>query len=168
MDALKEIIKDQIQQRLVEEGIDRVISCVEKLTLKQLHYTPNSNSNSIVNLILHLDGNVRQWLLAGVFNHDDTRDRNSEFAIQKNLNSKHLLQVLEQLREDVVSELQNIEAIDLSEKRNVQCYNETILSMIIHVIEHFSYHTGQITYITKMLLDIDTKYYDNLDLDQTN
>jgi len=61
----------------------------------------------------------------------------------------------------------DIEKVDLEATQSVQCYVETNLSILVHVIEHFSYHVGQITYITKMLLDIDTGYYAGQSLNDT-
>ena len=76
--------------------------------------------------------------------------------------------ILINLEADVRSVFPLVQTENLFEVREVQCYRETLFSIIVHVIEHFSYHLGQITYITKMLLDIDTKYYEGDDLNQVN
>ena len=69
----------ELEFRLIESGIHRIIICLEKLSEEQIHYRPNANSNSINNQILHLDGNVRQWLIATFTKQNDTRERESEF-----------------------------------------------------------------------------------------
>ena len=166
--TMNELIISQIEERLIECGIHRVLACVEKLTDVQLQYRPNVNSNSINNQILHLNGNVRQWLIATLTDKGDTRKRDEEFDSDNKRTKEELIEILNDLEADVRATFPFIRDVDLSEKKDVQCYNETVLSIIIHVIEHFSYHLGQITYITKMLLDIDTGYYADMELNKVN
>lgn len=162
------ILIEQIETRIIECGIHRIISCVEKLNSEQLHFRPNSNSNSINNQILHLDGNVRQWLISSFSHVTDTRVRKAEFDSNNRKSKSELVEILKLLESDIRSLLPLILEYDLTMIQQVQCYKESNLSIIIHVIEHFSYHVGQITYITKMLLDIDTGYYAGLALDEIN
>ena len=154
----------ELEFRLIESGIYRIIMCLEKLNENQIQYRPNSNSNSINNQILHLDGNVRQWLIATFTNKKDTRERDTEFDSNNQKSRIELIEIMRRLEEDIRSVFPMITEADLSEKKEVQCYVETQFSIIVHVIEHFSYHLGQITYITKMLLDIDTGYYTDVEL----
>ena len=161
-------ISKEVQVRIIDLSINWILKCVEQLTDDQIWYRPNLHSNSVGNLILHLDGNVRQWLISTLHLTKDERCRQEEFDATGQRNKEELTLMLNNLSRDVSTCLPIIEEVDLTAIRKVQCYEETILSIIIHVIEHFSYHTGQITYITKMLLDIDTAYYDGQDLGQTN
>ena len=149
----------ELEFRLIESGIHRILLCLEKLSEKQIQYRPNSNSNSVNNQILHLDGNVRQWLIATFLNQKDSRERDTEFNSYNQKSRIELIEIMRRLEVDVRSVFPMIKKADLTEKKEVQCYFETQFSIIVHVIEHFSYHLGQITYITKMLLDIDTGYY---------
>lgn len=165
---MNNIIIEQIEVRLIECGIHRILLCIEKLTNEQLQFRPNTNSNSINNQILHLNGNVRQWLIASLSNAKDIRKRDEEFDTKNQLAKDELVAILIKLEKDIREVLPSIAKVDLTEMKQVQCYHESILSIIIHVIEHFSYHLGQITYITKMLLDIDTGYYADLDLNEVN
>ena len=169
MNALvNQIMVDQIEERLVQGGIHRIVSCVERLNEDQLNFRPNSNSNSINNQILHLDGNVRQWLISSILDIKDERDRDAEFDPENKQSKEELLGILNQLEVDVKKTYKTILTRDLTERKEVQCYTESLLSIIVHVIEHFNYHHGQITYITKMLLDIDTGYYAGQDLNKVN
>src|ERR1700688_2069784 len=52
------------RRKLLEEYWPRLRVSVESLTDEQMWWRPNQASNSAGNLILHLNGNVRQWLLA--------------------------------------------------------------------------------------------------------
>jgi len=165
---MNELLIKQIEFRLIECGIHRILICLEKLNDEQVLFRPNINSNSINNQILHLDGNVRQWLVSSLTGEPDFRNRDEEFDAFYINTKEELIQVLQDLEKEVRKTFPFILKIDLSKKKYVQCYYESVLSIIIHVIEHFSYHLGQITYITKMLLDIDTGYYTDFELTKVN
>ena len=165
---MNEIVIKQIEVRVIECGIHRVLACIDKLTNEQLQYRPNANLNSINNQILHLDGNVRQWLIASLSCENDTRKRDDEFDPNNQISKEELIEILTKLEKDVRALFPLIQNMNLADMKHVQCYYESVLSIIVHVIEHFSYHLGQITYITKMLLDIDTGYYAGLDLNEMN
>lgn len=165
---VNQLLIKEVETRIIECGIYRIISCVEKLKEDQLYFRPNDNSNSINNQILHLDGNVRQWLISTMSAAADSRLRPNEFDSKNRKSKTVLIEILYDLERDIRKILVNMEAIDLTKRQTVQCYDESNLSIIVHVIEHFSYHVGQITYITKMLLDIDTGYYAGQELDKTS
>lgn len=131
----------------------------------QIWYKPNENSNSIGHLILHLCGNARQWICGGIGRQQDNRIRYLEFTTEEKFTAAQLKEYLETLALDLDKVLDNVTEEELIEIRKVQVYEESVLSILIHVIEHFSYHTGQITYITKMLLDRQTDYYANQNLE---
>jgi len=168
MENLHTILIKQIDERLIQGGIHRILSCLERLSQDQLYWRPNENSNSINNLILHLDGNVRQWLIASLSHTKDLRVRDAEFDTTNQKTKIILIEILNQLEKDVRAVFPDLQQCDLLEMKSVQCYEESVLSIIIHVIEHFSYHVGQITYVTKLLLDVDTGYYSGMDLNNTN
>jgi uncharacterized damage-inducible protein DinB len=165
---INQLLSKEIEARIIECGIYRIITCIEKLEEGNLYYRPNENCNSINNQILHLEGNARQWLISTMSNINDARQRSIEFDPQNKKSKTELIAILNQLEKDIRAILVNIKSIDLTEIQSVQCYTETNLSIIVHVIEHFSYHVGQITYITKMLLDIDTGYYAGQELGQVS
>ena len=52
--------------------------------------------------------------------------------------------------------------------RNVQGFTYTGMANIIHTIEHYSYHTGQIAFLTKLLKNKDLGFYGNMDLNIKN
>lgn len=166
--SINALVIKEIEHKIIECGIHRILACVEKLTEAQLTYRPNSNSNSINNQILHLNGNVRQWLISSFSDVKDARMRDEEFDSTNVKSKSELTAILTQLEKDVRTLMPLLMEIDLTEEKDVQCYREPSIGIIIHVIEHFSYHVGQITYITKMILDIDTGYYADLDLNRVN
>lgn len=158
-----DIIKQEYKRRLFEDSSTRIQKVLLMLTDEQIWYTPNNSSNSIGNLVLHLCGNVTQWIGNGIGKLPDTRYRAEEFT-KINVPRQELIQGLIQLERLTIPIIDQLEDPDLREKQIVQGFHETTLSIIIHVIEHFSYHTGQIAYIAKMLMDRDLGFYEGLDL----
>src|SRR5579863_4682429 len=80
--------------KLIDQYWPRMRECVESLTDEQLWWRPNEASNSAGNLLLHLNGNVRQWLVASFSNSEDTRDRPAEFAARHVIPSAELIRML--------------------------------------------------------------------------
>lgn len=154
----------EIKRRLFEESMFRLKKCLNELTTEQIWYRPNPSSNSVGNLVLHLHGNVRQWVVAGLGKNEDVRERQKEFDEQGPVPVEKMVANMEQLMVEVEAILDQTSAEDLLEVRNVQGFKESGLSILVHITEHFSYHVGQMTYIVKMLKDKDMRYYDGHDL----
>ena len=120
------------------------------------------NENAVGNLVLHLCGNVRQWIVSGVGGKPDVRDRDGEFAA---LGGFSVLDLTERLRaavEGAVAALTGVTAERLAQRIVVQHYDVTVMEAIYHVVEHFSMHTGQIMFATKMLTGTDLGFYAHL------
>jgi len=154
----------EIKRRLFEESMFRLKKCLSELTTEQIWYRPNNSSNSVGNLALHLHGNVRQWVVAGLGKNEDVRERQQEFDEQGPVPTDKMVADLEQLMVEVEAILDQTSAADLLEVRNIQGFQESGLSILVHITEHFSYHVGQMTYIVKMLKDKDMGYYEGHDL----
>lgn len=150
---------DEFERRVMGESMPRIKKCLSLLNEEEVWHRPNENVVSVGNLILHLCGNARQWILSGVGGQEDHRNRDAEFAETGPLAKDQLILQMDLLAEEMRKVLKTIEPDTLMEKRQVQIYEETVLSMLVHVIEHFSYHTGQITLFTKSLKNVDTQYY---------
>jgi uncharacterized damage-inducible protein DinB len=162
--TLSLVIKKETVRRICDEGIIRLKKCIDLLSEKQLWNSPNEHSNSIGNLILHLNGNVNQWILSTLGDQIDQRQRALEFRKDKVVAKEALISLLDELDNKVRSLIGNLNEEDINKEYEVQCYTEHGVSILIHVIEHFSYHVGQVTFYTKLLLDIDTNYYVGQDL----
>lgn len=163
--ALTNAFITEIKRRLFTESVTRLKKCVSELTEEQIWYRPNNSSNSVGNLVLHLHGNVRQWVVAGLGKNKDVRERQKEFDEKGPVSLEKMLADIDKLMEEVNQILNNTSTNDLLEVRNVQGYDESGLSILVHITEHFSYHVGQMTYIVKMLKDKDMGYYDGHDLE---
>lgn len=157
--TIQQLLIAETKRRLFEEGIPRIKKCLAELSTEDIWYRPNDNSNSVGNLVLHLCGNVRQWIVAGLGKEMDVRKRDAEFAQKDAVHTSLLLKMMDDLQKDVEIVLDNLPEKYFTEKHEVQVYQETGVSILVHVVEHFSYHVGQITYFTKWQKNLDTKYY---------
>ena len=140
--------------------LPRIERCFQDLTDEQIWWRPNDECNSIGNLVLHLSGNVRQWIVSGVGGELDERHRDAEFQQREIINKTDLIN---QLRLTVVEATRVLRALDpktLMEFRMIQQKQVSILEAVLHVTEHFSMHTGQIIQLTKILTSKDLKFYD--------
>ena len=148
--------------KLLEQYWPRLRNCVESLTDEQVWWRPNEASNSIGNLILHLNGNVTQWLVAPFDHRDDKRNRPAEFSERQMIPKGQLLEILAETLEQVATVLPRITESELIATYHIQGYTVTGLHGIYQVIEHFGLHYGQITYITKLLRGEDLGFYREL------
>ena len=158
----------EIKKRLFEENVPRLKKCLTQLTETEIWHHPNAHSNSIGNLVLHLCGNVRQWILSGLGEQADTRQRQQEFDEKGPVPSEKLIQMVDELMDEVETVLDSLSPEMLLEKRDVQVFRETGLGILVHVVEHFSYHVGQMTYFVKWRKDMDIGYYSDTNLENPN
>jgi uncharacterized damage-inducible protein DinB len=116
---------------------------------------------------LHLEGNATQWILSTFGNYPDHRNRDLEFESDIALDKEVLIDKLNRLISSLNKCFDSLSDKQLLDMHKVQCYEETGVSIIIHVIEHFSYHTGQITLLTKLITNRATNYYEYVNLNAT-
>jgi uncharacterized damage-inducible protein DinB len=140
----------------------RIEECLGKLTEEQVWARGSANENAIGNLVLHLCGNVRQWIVAGVGGQPDVRQRDAEFASAGGVSIQELRDRLRGTVAEAVAVMQRVTAGRLAERLAVQQYPVSVLDAIYHVVEHFSMHTGQIIFATKMLTTADLGFYAHL------
>jgi hypothetical protein len=148
--------------KLIGQFWPRLRSCVESLSDEQVWWRPNMASNSIGNLVLHLNGNVTQWLIASFYSLDDHRDRPAEFAAKDGISRSELMADLGHTMERAAQVLGRLTEDDMLAAYEIQGYRMTGLEAVYQVVEHFGLHYGQIAYITKMLRDQDLGFYREL------
>ena len=151
---------DRASAFLSHDYLPKIERCLEQLTDEQIWSRPNEASNSIGNLVLHLCGNARQWIVSGVGDNPDRRDRNSEFKQREIIPRVELLERLQTTVREVAQVLANLDSNVVLERRTIQGKDVEVLEAIFHVTEHFSMHTGQIIVLTKILVQRDMKFYD--------
>lgn len=166
METLRKQFIDESLRRL-RESQERIHYCVKRLNDKQLWHRPNVNTVSIGNLVLHLCGNVGQWVNSTLGNRPDHRQRDNEFSESGPMDKRQLLERLDATLSYAYDVIAGLSEADLQRTWNVQGFTESGTAIVLHVVEHFSYHTGQVTLHTKLLLDIDTGYYAGQKLDVT-
>ncbi|MBA2703145.1 MAG: DUF1572 family protein [Blastocatellia bacterium] len=150
----------QARYLLREEYLPKIERCLEQLTDEQIWWRANDKSNSIGNLILHISGNGRQWIVCGLGAEPDDRKRDAEFAERRLVPRDELRAHLKKAVSDIDRTLESFNAEQLLEQFQIQGTMTTALAAILHVTEHFSMHTGQILYITKQLTAHDLHFYD--------
>src|SRR6266481_7793662 len=139
------------RQQLVDEYWPRLRGCVESLTDEQVWWRPNEASNSVGNLLLHLNGNVRQWLVSSFRQLDDARNRPAEFSERQLIPASALVAKLGTTLTEASDVLASLTEADLLMTLQTQGYTVSGLQAVYQVVEHFGMHYGQILYITKML-----------------
>jgi len=145
---------------LLTDYLPKIERCLEKLSDEQIWWRANEESNSIGNLILHLCGNARQWIISGVGFQSDARNRDAEFAQRDLIARDELVKLLRSTLTEVDNVLRALDPAIVLERRKIQGNDVEILEAIFHVTEHFSMHTGQIIMLTKMLTSADLRFYE--------
>ena len=159
-DALGREFLNYSAQKLRQLG-SRIQDCLQKLDDGQVWMRGSEQENAIANLVLHLSGNVRQWIVAGVGGAPDRRDRDSEFASRRGSKEELAAELLATV-EDACGVLAGVSAERLLDRITVQHYDVTVVEAIYHVVEHFSGHTGQILFATKALTSEDVGFHRHL------
>jgi uncharacterized damage-inducible protein DinB len=145
---------------LLSDYLPKIEFCLEQLTDEQVWWRANPESNSIGNLVLHLCGNARQWIVAGLGDLPDHRSRDEEFSQTEVINRRDLLKHLRDTLSEVEAVLMGMNPGILLEKRTIQGSEVDGLQAVFHVTEHFSMHAGQIILLTKLLTATDLRFYD--------
>jgi uncharacterized damage-inducible protein DinB len=148
---------------LVDEYLPKICGALEGLSTEDVWWRPNKESNSIGNLVLHLAGNARQWVVAGIGGAPDVRERQQEFDRDGGMTGRELLDLLEKTLEEVADVLGDLSEGRLGEERVIQGLPVTVLQALYHVVEHFSMHTGQIIYLAKLRTGRDLGFYRVMD-----
>lgn len=146
--------------RKLRQDLGQLRRCAGLLDDAQLWQRANENCNSVGNLLAHLNGNVAQWILAGVDGQPFERDRPAEFAARGGASGAQLSARLGRTIEEACRIIANLDAAALEVRRTIQGYDVSTLAAVLHVVEHVSFHTGQVIQITKTLRDVSLALFD--------
>ncbi len=158
---------DQCTYRL-DESSRMVKKCLDQLSNDNVWKKPNESSNSIGNLILHLCGNITQYAISSLGATEDTRQRDKEFQVTEGFSKEQLFDKLTNTLDQAKRIMKQTSVDELLRKRLVQGFNMSGIGIIIHVTEHYSYHTGQIALLTKLWKNKDLGFYADIDLNVKN
>jgi uncharacterized damage-inducible protein DinB len=134
---------------LNEEYRTKIRRAVEVIPPEAIWARPNDKSNSVGNLLAHLAGNVRQWIVSGVGGEADTRDRQAEFSARSGPSAEELLDRLEDVLTEADAVLAGLTAETLTERRTIQGRKVSVMAAVYSAVQHFSTHLGQIIMIAK-------------------
>ena len=138
--------------RELTSALKRIRHCLDQLSDEQIWWRAAPGMNSIGNLILHLCGNVRQWLVAGLGGAADSRDRPAEFSELGPIPKDELLRKLEGVVDEARAVLARQTARQLLEARRIQGFDVTGLAAIFDSVPHFRGHTQEIVSLTRLQL----------------
>lgn len=144
---------------LVEEYLPKIRSCVEQLSEEDFWWRASETENSVGNLLLHLSGNIRQWIISGLGGAADARQRQTEFDERRHLPKEEILHLFESTVREADAVLERFDGRLLAEVRHFQKWDHTCLYAISHVVEHVAQHMGQIIFITKLRTKRDLRFF---------
>lgn len=160
--GLAALFLEYSHNKLMGQYWPRLRTTVESLSDEQLWWRPNPACNSIGNLILHLNGNIGQWLVASFSRLEDARDRPAEFNQRARIPGRELLAKLNETLQQAGKVIKRLTASDLAATYQIQGYTVSGLAAVYQVVEHFGLHYGQILYIAKSLRGEDLGFYSEL------
>ncbi len=134
-------------------------TCLVRLNDDQIWSRGAAHENSIGNLVLHLCGNARQWICAGIGGEKDVRNRDREFSARGGLSGSDLIAHLKQTVDQATATLAGVTADRLLDEINPQTGPVSVLEAIYQVVGHFQQHTGQIVFAAKILAGQDLGLY---------
>jgi uncharacterized damage-inducible protein DinB len=146
----------------LEQQAGRIAACLDRLSDDQVWARGGDNENAIGNLVLHLCGNVRQWIGTGLGGRPDVRVREREFAARGGASRDELKERLAGVAGEASETMRALAPQRLVERATIQGYEVSLLEAIYHVVEHFSGHAGQIIFATKLLTGGDLEFYRHL------
>lgn len=149
----------QSREYLTGHYLPKIRAAVGQLGDADLWWRPNEASNSVGNLLLHLAGNIRQWIVSGLGNAPDQRDRAAEFARRDPLERDVLLTLLTEAIFEADAVIARADPAALDARLTIQGRQVSVLQAIYHVVEHLALHAGQIIYIAKLRGAKDLGFY---------
>lgn len=168
-------MENNFYREFVEQSVDRmdqntrkIESCINELDDKDIWFYPNEHLNSVGNLILHLSGNIRQYIISSLGEGPDTRERDLEFSTHGGYTKEELFSKLQDTVDEAKEIITTISGENLLRKRSVQGFIYSGIGNIVHVTEHYSYHTGQIILLTKLYKNMDMGFYSGVNLNRRN
>ena len=167
MTDLRDLFIDSIEVR-IKESLDRIETCFGLLSEEMIWEKMNSQMNCAGNLVLHLNGNIRQYIISGLGMAKDVRQRNMEFELSSRIGKEDLWSAHHNTVTEALRIIVSMKNSGLTKKLRIQGFETNATDVLIHVTEHYSYHTGQIALLTKILSEKDLGFYKGLDLNNLN
>ncbi len=151
---------DRSSAYLSGDYLPKIRHAIRELPEEDIWWRPNAACNSIGNLVLHLAGNIRQWVVSGIGGAEDLRERDEEFRADGGYSASELIEHLEEAVGAVEEVLSRLSPGELLVPRVIQGMDVRVLDALYHVVEHFSTHTGQIIYLVKLRTGRDLAFWE--------
>ena len=145
--------------KLLEDFLPRLEQALSMLDEEHLWVKEGEATNSVGNILLHMEGNLRQWIIVAIGRGADKRDRPAEFSARETHTRAELSALLHATVLEACSTLALATAEDLARPRRIQVYDVTGYEAVYHAVEHFSYHLGQVIHIVKQRTGRDLRFY---------
>ena len=170
MDKEERLVEEIVENAMyrMDESTRMIKKSLSEISEEEIWQKPNASLNSIANLILHLCGNMTQYVISSIGEIDDNRNRDAEFSVNSGLTKAELLHKLEDTVDSVKRVIFDSTADKLIKVRSVQGMSFSGVGAIMHAVEHYSYHTGQIAFYVKLIKEKDLGFYDGVDLNITS
>ncbi|MCU1275558.1 MAG: hypothetical protein JWO48_2989 [Bryobacterales bacterium] len=162
MEPSAESVFLNVSIRKLDLFLSRIRECVDKLNNEQIWMRHGDHENAVGNLMLHLSGNVRQWIISGIGGQPDTRVRDQEFAARGDVDKSELMGRLEGTVTEALAILKDLAPERLIEIYQPQKTRVTMLEGIYSCVEHFAQHTAQIIFATKLLTGQEMGFFKHL------
>lgn len=159
-----ELVKNALYR--MDESTRMVQKSLSHITEEQLWLKPNASLNSIGNLLLHICGNMTQYIISSLGETQDKRNRDAEFSQHQTANKEQLLEKVLETVDTAKRVIFDANVKQLLQQRSVQGFTFSGVGVIVHAVEHYSYHTGQIAFWVKQLKDVDLGFYEGMDLNK--
>lgn len=166
----KQLAEEFIAQSIyrMEEKLAHFEKAMAQVNEEDVWKRPNTSSNSIGNIIIHLCGNITQYIISSLGEQEDIRERDAEFAVEGGMTKAELMAKLQSTVQQANQVIKHLDKDRLLDIRSVQAYQFSAIGIVLHVVEHFSYHTGQIAFWVKLLKDVDLDLFAGVDLNKKN
>ena len=170
MDKEAQLVEELVKNALyrMDESSRMIKKSLDDISEEEVWQKPNDSLNSIANLILHLCGNISQYVISSLGETEDKRNRDVEFSATSGLTKDELLKKLDDVVDTAKRVIFDATPSQLVKIRSVQGFSFSGVGIILHAVEHYSYHTGQIAFWVKQLKDTDLGFYDGMDLNVKN
>lgn len=170
MDKEAQLVEELVKNALyrMDESTRMIMKSLANISEEEVWQKPNTSHNSIANLILHLCGNISQYVISSLGETEDKRLRDIEFSITSGLTKNELLKKLDDVVDTAKRVIFDATPSQLVKIRSVQGFSFSGVGIILHAVEHYSYHTGQIAFWVKQLKNKDLGFYDGMDLNKKN
>ncbi|HWA06419.1 MAG TPA: DinB family protein [Ignavibacteria bacterium] len=162
----KEFLRQSVYR--ISLNYPRIRTCIDMLSDEEIWHRPNQSSNSVGNLVLHLCGNMTQYIISALGENEDKRERDSEFSAREGYTAAELLDKMKTVNDECINMINGLDEKKLMREYFIQGGSMSGIGAVVHITEHYSYHTGQIVYLTKALKDTDTGFYKGADLNAKN